>query len=132
METLLKLLVSNGLVRARIKAGISAASLFAGGWVLSHMLDWVEAHLTFLSHADAMALASTVAASVAALVLAVGTAIYNTWVDPSNVNAKVIAVAATGDPATANDVKTVAEVKAVAGTPQALSDLVAKLQMGKV
>ena len=136
MEALLRNLISSGLVRARVIAGINAASLFAGGWTLSHMLDWFAAHATYLSHADAIAIAGTVSTCVAGLVLSVGSAAYNTISDPSNVNAKVIAAAATGDVAAANDPATVKSVKAAVaatpGTPDALNDLVAKLSAGKV
>ena len=38
MDWLLKTFISSGLMRARIKNGLNAASIFAGGWVTSHML----------------------------------------------------------------------------------------------
>lgn len=138
MEAILKMFVSSPVVRARVKGAIATASAVAGGWVLSHMLDWLEAHAAFLSHADAAALAGTVATCVAGLVLAGGTAAYNVFVDPTNVNAKIIAAAATGDPTVANSAPTVAAVKAAVkadaatpGTPAALDALVSKLSAGK-
>lgn len=132
MDSILKMLFSSPVVQARAKGVIATASAVAGGWVLSHMIDWLGAHAAFLSHADAMALAGTVATFAAGLILAGGTAVFNVVVDPSNVNAKVIAAAATGNPATANDASTIATVKAAAGTPDALADVVAKLTAGKI
>lgn len=134
MNTILKMITSNPLVQARIKQGIATASAVAGGWVLSHMLDWINAHLAFLSHADAMALASTVATCVAGLILVGGTAVFNIFIDPSNVNAKVIAAAATGNVQAANDPQAVAQTKEAVkeGTPEAMQELVAKLQQGKL
>lgn len=129
---MIRTLLSNGLVQARVKAGIATASAFAGGWVMSHMLDWVEAHLVFVSHEDALALCGTAATFVAGAVLAGGTAIYNIIIDPANVNAKVIASGLAGDPAAANDKGVVAAVKEAAGTPEALAALQAKLSQGKV
>jgi hypothetical protein len=121
-----------GMFAARIKAATNSASLIAGGWVMSHMLDWFGAHATYVSHADAMAIAGTVATCAAGLVMTVGSSIYNVWFDPNNVNAKVIVAAATGDTTAANDSSIIKQVKDVAGTPAALNDLVAKLQAGQV
>jgi hypothetical protein len=133
---LLRSLVSSPLMRARIKNGINAASIAAGAWTLSHLYDWLMAHATYFSQTDNMAIAGTIASAIAGVVLTGGSVIYSTVVDPNTVNAKIIAVAATGDVTTASDPVVVADVKAavkaVPGTPAALDDLVAKLSAGRV
>lgn len=135
-------LLANPLVKARIKNGINAASIGVGAATLDHMYNWLLAHATYFSQADSAAIAGTVASCAAGLVLTVGSAIYSTVVDPANVNAKVIAAAATGDASAANDASTIKDVKAAVkadavlatppGTPGALDALVAKLSAGKV
>lgn len=133
LDGILKTFIGSGLVRARVTAGINAASIALGAWTLSHLYDWLMAHATFFSTTDNAAIAGTVATAIAGLVLTGGSALYNTIVDPNNVNAKVIAAAATGDVATANDPATVTAVKAaVKASPDDLGALVAKLSTGKV
>lgn len=136
LDGILKTFISSGLVRARVTAGINAASIATGGWVLSHLYDWLGAHATFFSKADDATIAGLVATALAGLVLTVGSSVYNTVVDPNNVNAKVIAAAATSSVVAANDPAVIKEAKAsVAATPgtqAALDDLVAKLSAGKV
>lgn len=136
MDKILKLLFSNGLVRARIKNGITAFSVAAGAWTLSHLYDWLTAHATFFSSSDNMTIAATVASALAALILAVGSAVYTTYIDPANVDAKMVAVAATGDIHAANDPLTVKAAKAssseTSGSQEAVENLTAKLAAGKV
>lgn len=131
----LKALLSNGLVQARAKKAINGASLAVGAWTLSHMTDWLFAHATFFSHADSVAIAGTVATCAAGLVMTVGSATYSQF-DAANVNAKIIAAAATGNVAVANDPTVVKAVKKAAaetpGTDEAVKALVAKLSAGKV
>lgn len=124
-------LLDSPLVSARVKAGIASAAVFAGGWVLSHMLDWLYAHATFFTHATDLTIAGTLAACVAALVASLVGVIYPQK-DVSNVDAKVKTAAVTGNVACANNPEVVQQVKDAAGSPQALADLQAKLQLGKV
>lgn len=131
MPQFVKDFLASGLVQARILKGIRAASLFAGGWTLSHLYDWLMAHATFFSQADNMAIAGTVSAAVAGLVLTGGSAFYGIIVDPKNVDAKIKAVAATGDASTANNPQIVSQVKAASGSPAALQQVLATLAAGK-
>lgn len=136
LDNFFKSIISSDLMRAKIKNGLAAASVAAGAWTLSHLYDWLQAHITYFSGASNMAIAGTVASAVAAIVLTVGSAIYSTIVDPNNVNAKSVAIAATGNINAASDAATVkaakVEIAAAPGTNEAVAALTAKLSEGKV
>lgn len=104
-------IINNPLLEARIKAGIASASVFAGGWTMSHMYDWLTAHATFFTQATDMAIAGTVSACVAGLVISAIGILYPQK-DVANVDAKIKVAAATGDAAAADNAALVAQAKA--------------------
>lgn len=131
MNALLKTILSNGVVRARIKKYANSASIAVGTATLTLVTNFLMTHASFLSTTSDGIIAAFVATTATGAVLTLGSVILE-QVDVGNVSAKVIAVAATGDVASANDNAIVKQIKAAAGTPEALDALVAKLKAGAV
>lgn len=124
-----KSILSSGVFRARVLKVINGASLAAGAWTLSHMYDWLTTHATYFSQADSMAIAGTVSAAVAGLILTVGSAIYS-QLDVSKVNAKIVTAAVTGSVEAANNPDVRKAVTAASGSPEALQQVIATLKAG--
>lgn len=131
MNALLKTILSNGVVRAKIKKYANSASIAVGTATLTLVTNFLMTHASFLSTTSDGIIAAFVATTATGAVLTLGSVILE-QVDVGNVSAKVIAVAATGDVASANDNAIVKQIKAAAGTPEALDALVAKLKSGAV
>ena len=116
--------LQNPLIMARAQNYLRMASMAAGAWTLSHMYDWMAAHMAYLSTGDAQAIAGTVSAFVAGLILTVGSALLSNK-DVTKVDAKLNIAAATGDIKLVNDKATVkavaANVTAKSGTQEAVA-----------
>lgn len=127
----LQSILNNPMVAARVKAGIASASVAVGAGTLTFVTVWLTQHASFLSQSSIVTIAGIIASAAAALVMAVQGVIYPQK-DVTTVDAKVKAAAITGSAASANDKDVVSQVRATAGSREALADLEAKLNTGKV
>lgn len=112
------------------KAARWAGTLAGGavfGFLLSHtqIMSWVTQACASIGSKQTMEeFAGGAAVALLPLIYSI--------MDAKNVDAKVKAAAITGDASAANDKAVVSQVKAAAGSPEALSALEAKLKAGGV
>lgn len=132
--TIFQTLLSNGLVKARLLKAINGASMAAGAWALTSTYVYLTTHLVTISQTDALSIAGVVSATVAGLVLTVGSTILD-QADASKVSAKIAIAASTGSVQTVNDPQAIQVAKAVqsspTGSPEALKAALDTLQAGK-
>lgn len=130
MPDFVKVLLSSSIVRARAMKVLNGLSMAGGTWALTSTYVFITMHFHSVSTVDATAIATTVSAAVAGLILTIGSAIYSQF-DVTKVNAKVTTAAVTGSVEAANDPGIRAAVTAASGSPEALAQLKATLVAGK-
>jgi len=122
------------VVRAKMKKWLSWASNFVGAYFLTVTYTFIHTHFgSIIADGRATEIAGIVSASAGGLILTVGSIFFD-LVDANNVDAKIKAVAVTGDASAANNVAFVQQVKTISktidapsGTPAALQELKDKL-----
>lgn len=116
MGGLFGMLLRDGIVRARVLAGLTWAGAAASGALVPVLIN----------HGVSSTDATSIGAAVGALILAAGSAVYGILVDPKNVDSKIANARAQGTQQAVNVVRSATN----GSQTDALTQVLAKLESG--